>query len=652
MIHTSPPPASSGNHLSVDHDHATHPESPYSNLVVVVESVKLIANYFVEHYLSRMLNTSHIISSPAIDNLSTSETIGLYAAILSFHCSISELDSKMHFLKSKFSNADKIKHLVHNENANHNKQRTFHSSIKSWAQSFNSSLLKPISQALQHACKLLEDSLSAPNGTCVGEHTSSQLDLITTRATEFITTLCANMGVMQQISEQKDLIDVYAIASSVICIRRKFIQFGIPLQNRMSPLSYSSNQYINEKLKVALCSLIHAGLDTQTSVSSVDSDQPMLPWIRLFDDCFENVVTSCNWSCQLSYSGFEVSLSHQLSSHTFLNDSSRSIRVCCDSMTDIINVVMSNTSVQLQKKSFSRKMFSIKLHDCLCFTSICSTSLSTALSNILLVQQKCKSLVTINLADEFALSLHSVLLFANTVVSRFSQNKSWTLTDINILLQALKSVVRLFHFNVNLMDVNTSGQRDLSHGHPVAVNHQLWNGDWGSMSSFGHLSIGHTSLLFLDIYSVLYTLLKHRTEALMAVASLLDILKSLLLFAMNMATHISQTNTAEVNEHTGPVQMLESVARLMEEMGKTTNRKVLNKYIPFFLVHYVTCIKNVSLLPVFKRTLMTGVYSLMSLCSEHEIEHTQVLLDVQGRQVFKSLHQTFLKSSFKYQGQI
>ena len=88
-------------------------------------------------------------------------------------------------------------------------------------------------------------------------------------------------------------------------------------------------------------------------------------------------------------------------------------------------------------------------------------------------------------------------------------------------------------------------------------------------------------------------------------------------------------------------------------MGKHANKKALSKYAPFLLVDYIAISRKsqttAQLLPPYKRAILPGVHALLSLCSEHELEHAYVLLDTHGKHMFKQMHQTFTQN-YKYTG--
>jgi hypothetical protein len=132
-------------------------------------------------------------------------------------------------------------------------------------------------------------------------------------------------------------------------------------------------------------------------------------------------------------------------------------------------------------------------------------------------------------------------------------------------------------------------------------------------------AVKHRPLLALHVFPIIVASLRHCLAALLAVRSDLT-----------------------------PLVVATSLARVFEDLGRSPVAKHLAKFLPYLLVD-VTRIGRVSLPAAHRRALVHGVYELLALLTDFELQQTFAHLDEAGRVTFRALHSEFARN-FKYVG--
>lgn len=90
--------------------------------------------------------------------------------------------------------------------------------------------------------------------------------------------------------------------------------------------------------------------------------------------------------------------------------------------------------------------------------------------------------------------------------------------------------------------------------------------------------------------------------------------------------------------------VLES-ARLVERMYShlATRAEEFTAFSPFLVAQYVTEVQKVTLYPPVKNLLQEGIYLILDLCMERDIQFLRASLQAGARDVFKDLHSDYLK---------
>lgn len=174
--------------------------------------------------------------------------------------------------------------------------------------------------------------------------------------------------------------------------------------------------------------------------------------------------------------------------------------------------------------------------------------------------------------------------------------------------------------------------------------------------------------LFNALYYVLVHLLKHRARHLnLMIPSFFTIVKLLMyglrrfddesnLF-LRQSTHTNDGLQQSVIRNffnllpcNLPLSSAENFARLLEEIARN-HAYVFNKYTPYFLVDMIVFLRSQPLDGHVRKALLSGLYALVGICSEHELKLLNSFLDTSGKLYFKNLYTDYL-ASFKFKGKI
>lgn len=154
-----------------------------------------------------------------------------------------------------------------------------------------------------------------------------------------------------------------------------------------------------------------------------------------------------------------------------------------------------------------------------------------------------------------------------------------------------------------------------------------------------HLQPREFGSVFLKMHSVLFSILQcHSKVMLKAVPSFLNSFNRLLVSVMHEGR---QKDKGSVDDLT---VVLES-ARLVERMYShlATRAEEFTAFSPFLVAQYVTEVQKVTLYPPVKNLLQEGIYLILDLCMERDIQFLRASLQAGARDVFKDLHSDYLK---------
>ncbi|XP_036043735.1 unhealthy ribosome biogenesis protein 2 homolog isoform X1 [Onychomys torridus] len=154
-----------------------------------------------------------------------------------------------------------------------------------------------------------------------------------------------------------------------------------------------------------------------------------------------------------------------------------------------------------------------------------------------------------------------------------------------------------------------------------------------------HLKPLEFGSVFLKMHSVLFSILQcHSKVMLKAIPSFLNSFNRLLFSVMHEGRQKDQGSVDDL-----PV-VLES-ARLVERMYShiATRAEEFTAFSPFLVAQYVTEAQKVTLYPTVKNLLQEGIYLILDLCMERDIQFLRASLQPGARDVFKELYNDYLK---------
>ncbi|XP_021075935.1 unhealthy ribosome biogenesis protein 2 homolog [Mus pahari] len=154
-----------------------------------------------------------------------------------------------------------------------------------------------------------------------------------------------------------------------------------------------------------------------------------------------------------------------------------------------------------------------------------------------------------------------------------------------------------------------------------------------------HLKPREFGSVFLKMHDVLFSILQcHSKVMLKAIPSFLSSFNRLLFSVMHEGRQKDKGSMDDL-----PV-VLES-ARLVERMYShlATRAEEFTTFSPFLVAQYVTEVQKVTLYPPVKNLLQEGIYLILDLCMERDIQFLRASLQSGARDVFKDLHSDYLK---------
>jgi hypothetical protein len=161
--------------------------------------------------------------------------------------------------------------------------------------------------------------------------------------------------------------------------------------------------------------------------------------------------------------------------------------------------------------------------------------------------------------------------------------------------------------------------------------------------------------IFLEIYGMLYRCIKHRPkQTIFAIPLYLENVRQLFISLVKSysysATYQYQGGGGGGSEEGGlGLVCAEDVSRLFEELSE--HAKTLNKYVPYLLTDYIRVTDQYPLPPAIKQALLPGVYALISMCTEHELQFVFRVLEETGKATFRKLYEDY-QHNWKFTGKV
>ncbi|KAL1785170.1 unhealthy ribosome biogenesis protein 2-like [Sigmodon hispidus] len=154
-----------------------------------------------------------------------------------------------------------------------------------------------------------------------------------------------------------------------------------------------------------------------------------------------------------------------------------------------------------------------------------------------------------------------------------------------------------------------------------------------------HLKPLEFGSVFLKMHNVLFSILQCHTKVMLkAIPSFLNSFNRLLFSVMHEGRQKDKGNMDDL-----PVVF--ECARLIERMYShiATRAEEFTAFSPFLVAQYVTEAQKVTLYPTVKNLLQEGIYLILDLCMDRDIQFLRASLQPGARDVFKELHNDYLK---------
>lgn len=154
-----------------------------------------------------------------------------------------------------------------------------------------------------------------------------------------------------------------------------------------------------------------------------------------------------------------------------------------------------------------------------------------------------------------------------------------------------------------------------------------------------HLKPLEYGSIFLKVHNVLFSILQcHQKVMLKAIPSFLNCFNRLVFSVIHEGRQKDKGSTDDLPE------ILEC-ARLVERMYShiATRAEEFTVFSPFMVAQYVTEVQKVTLYPAVKGLLQEGIYLILDLCIERDIQFLRVSLQPGVRDIFKELYNDYTK---------
>uniref|UniRef100_A0A673T0Z9 URB2 ribosome biogenesis homolog n=1 Tax=Suricata suricatta TaxID=37032 RepID=A0A673T0Z9_SURSU len=154
-----------------------------------------------------------------------------------------------------------------------------------------------------------------------------------------------------------------------------------------------------------------------------------------------------------------------------------------------------------------------------------------------------------------------------------------------------------------------------------------------------HLKPPEYGSIFLRVHSVLFSILQcHPKVMLKAIPSFLNCFNRLVFSVMHEGRQKDKGST-------GDLSVVLECARLVERMYShiVAQAEEFTVFSPFMVAQYVAEVQKVTLYPAVKDLLQEGIYLLLDLCIEPDIQFLRAALQPGARDVFKELYNDYTK---------
>ncbi|XP_011384055.1 unhealthy ribosome biogenesis protein 2 homolog [Pteropus vampyrus] len=145
--------------------------------------------------------------------------------------------------------------------------------------------------------------------------------------------------------------------------------------------------------------------------------------------------------------------------------------------------------------------------------------------------------------------------------------------------------------------------------------------------------------LFPRVHHALFAILQHHPKVMLkAIPSFLNCFNRLVFSVMHRGRH---------KERGGPEELplVLECARLVQRMYShiAARAEEFTVFVPFMVAQYVTELQKVAVCPAVKGRLQEGVYLILDLCIESDVQFLRALLPPGARDAFTELHSDYVK---------
>ncbi|XP_030891153.1 unhealthy ribosome biogenesis protein 2 homolog [Leptonychotes weddellii] len=154
-----------------------------------------------------------------------------------------------------------------------------------------------------------------------------------------------------------------------------------------------------------------------------------------------------------------------------------------------------------------------------------------------------------------------------------------------------------------------------------------------------HLKPPEYGSIFLRIHNVLFSILQcHPKVMLKAIPSFLNCFNRLVFSVMHEGRQKDKGSTDDLS-------VVLECARLVERMYShiAARAEEFTVFSPFMVAQYVTEVQKVTLYPAVKGLLQEGIYLILDLCIEPDVQFLRVSLQPGVRDIFKELYNDYVK---------
>ncbi|XP_038065341.1 unhealthy ribosome biogenesis protein 2 homolog isoform X2 [Patiria miniata] len=182
----------------------------------------------------------------------------------------------------------------------------------------------------------------------------------------------------------------------------------------------------------------------------------------------------------------------------------------------------------------------------------------------------------------------------------------------------------------------------------VAPNEAMQAQHFGLMVPVAMVTAADFPLVFNTLCQILRSLLIGYPRTVMkSLASFFACLQHLLKAVMHRGQQ-SRDGDEKLSDHDLYI-CAENMERLLTMLA--TYKKDINKLAVFLVSDYIAELQKGTLLPLFKKALVTGIYNLLDACDERAIDFLNATLPNNLREIFKTFYSDFQKY-YRYSGKV